>query len=57
VQDAAVPSAFRRSLAPLAVLLLIAWVISVAGATGWSVTVNWSLVAVAVALLALRRFA
>jgi hypothetical protein len=47
----------RRLLAPLSVLLLIVWAISVAGATGWSLTVNWSLFAVALVILAVRRFA
>jgi hypothetical protein len=48
-------AAFHRPLAPLAALLLVVWVVSVAGATGWSLTANWSLLAVAAAVLALRR--
>ncbi|HEV2593035.1 MAG TPA: hypothetical protein VGU02_14200 [Gaiellaceae bacterium] len=47
----------RAALAPIAVLLLIVWAISVAGATGWSLTVNWVLLGVAVGLLVVRRFA
>lgn len=45
----------RAALAPTALLLLLLWVISVAGATGWSLTLNWVLFAVALALLAVRR--
>jgi hypothetical protein len=46
----------HAALAPTALLLLLVWAISVAGATGWSLIVNWSLFAVALALLAVRRF-
>jgi hypothetical protein len=42
-----------RGVPVLSVLLLAVWVISVAGGTGWSRTVNWALVLVALALLRL----
>jgi hypothetical protein len=44
----------RRPLAPIAVALLVVWAISVAGATGWGPTANWSLFVAAVALLGAR---
>lgn len=36
--------------------LLLAWVVSVAGATGWSPTVNWVLLGAGVGVLAARAF-
>lgn len=42
-------------LAPLAAIPLLVWVISVAGATGWSPTVNWCLFGAGLGLLAVRR--
>jgi hypothetical protein len=47
----------RRPLAPLAAALLLAWTISVAGATGWGLTVNWTLFLAAGGLLVLRALA
>ena len=47
----------RAALAPTALLLLLVWAISVAGATGWSFTANACLFAAALVLLAIRRFA
>lgn len=35
--------------------MLLVWVISVAGATGWSPTVNYTLFGVGIGLLAVRR--
>jgi hypothetical protein len=46
--------AFRRLLAPIAVLLLLAWALAVAGALGWSLTVQWALILAAAGLLAVR---
>ncbi|HZT16948.1 MAG TPA: hypothetical protein VFA19_13480 [Gaiellaceae bacterium] len=37
--------------------LLLLWVISVAGATGWGLPVNWALLLAGIALLALRALA
>ncbi len=45
----------RVYLAPAAIAILLVWVISVAGATGWSRPVDWSLLAAAVLLLLARR--
>jgi hypothetical protein len=36
---------------------LLVWAISVAGATGWSLTTNWSLFGAGLGLLALRAVA
>jgi hypothetical protein len=36
---------------------LLVWAISVAGATGWSLTTNWALFGAGVGLLALRAVA
>lgn len=47
----------RAALAYLATALLLVWAISVAGATGWSPTVNWTLFLVAFGLLGVRRLA
>lgn len=46
----------RTSLAATATLILVVWAISVAGATGWSLAVNWTLFLVAFGLLGVRRF-
>lgn len=47
----------RAALALIAATILVVWVISVAGGTGWSLTVNWTLFVVAFGLLGVRRFA
>ena len=44
----------RAALAPLACGVLVVWTVSVAGATGWGVNVNWGLFAGGVALIGLR---
>jgi hypothetical protein len=49
-----VRAAVRRSLAPAATALLVAWAIATAGATGWSLTVQWTVFLAAAALLAVR---
>lgn len=36
--------------------LLLAWAVSVAGATGWGETVNWALLVAGVAVLVLRAW-
>ncbi len=45
---------FVRVLPVLSVVLLLIWVVSVAGTTGWGPAVNWTLALVAVALLGVR---
>lgn len=37
--------------------LLLVWAVSVAGATGWSLTTNWTLFGAGLGLLALRDVA
>jgi hypothetical protein len=44
----------RLPLAPIAIVLLLAWAVSVTGATGWSASVNWALLLAAAALLGVR---
>ncbi|HKU58862.1 MAG TPA: hypothetical protein VJP39_04580 [Gaiellaceae bacterium] len=44
----------REVLAATATAVLVVWVVSVAGVTGWGPSVNWPLLLVGVALLAAR---
>jgi hypothetical protein len=44
----------RRRLPLVSALLLLAWAVSVTGATGWSASVNWALLLTAGALLGVR---
>jgi hypothetical protein len=58
VAEGSRPPWVRIPAPPFAVagtLVLLVWAISVAGATGWSHTVNWVLFGVGVGLLAVRR--
>jgi hypothetical protein len=47
----------RRYVPVVSMLLLLAWAVSVTGATGWSATVNWVLLLAAVGLLGVRAAA
>jgi hypothetical protein len=44
----------RDALAFAGTAVLVVWVVSVAGATGWGPSVNWPLLIVSVALFAAR---
>jgi len=47
----------RNVLAWPAAAILVVWLVSVSGGTGWSPTVNWTLFGVSLGLLLLRAAA